>query len=894
VRTPGATPVLLLALAGLVTSRCASSPASDAVANPRLSLDGAWRFAASVDVGDDGAALSLPGLDLEGWLGVTVPGTVVGGLVESGVLPDPFPGQRFAELPGTSLALVANFGPLPYPPDSPYPVPWWFRREFQVPAERLGDHAWLSLDGVNYRADVWLNGQRVATDDQVAGTYRRFVLDVSDALAPQGPNVLALRITPQMAEDLGHSFVDWNPMPPDKGSGPWQSVSVAFTGPVVLRHPYVSSDLALPGLETARLTATVEAENATDGEVSVTVRLRLEDAVLERQVTLGPREKAPVTFVPDDSPALTLQAPRVWWPAGFGAPELYEAAFEAEVDGEPSDGVGITFGVRTIQSELDADGHRLFRVNGQPILIRGAGWAPDLLLRQDADLDLAQVTYARHMGLNTLRLEGWLANDHLLDLCDRNGLLVLAGWCCCSQWEMWSRWDDEDHRVGPLSLKDQALRFRSHPSTLAWMYGSDKAPPPEVEQRYLDALDEAGWSLPALSSATAFVTSVTGATGVKMTGPYDWVPPTFWTEDTEHGGAFGFNTETGPGPAIPVAESLARFVPADELWPPGETWLFHTGGGAFHSLDVFEAALAGRLGPPTGLDDYLRKAQLLAYEGVRAQFEAFGQRKFRATGVVFWMLNNAWPSLLWHLFDRYLQPAAGYFGARKANEPLHVQYGYADGGAYVVNGTLAAAEGLHVTARALGLDASELWREEADVTVAANGVARALEVEAPAGVEGAWLLVLELTDGGGARVSDNVYALSTTPDVLDWEHHDWFVTPTKGYADLTALQSLPPVDLDVTASASVTDAAETVTITLTNPGDALAFLVRVAVTDEAGHEVLPVLVDDNYVTLLPGDQRTLSATLATAQVQGGLRATVSGWNVAERGVPVAGASPVVR
>jgi exo-1,4-beta-D-glucosaminidase len=876
-------------LAVLGLAACGGPSAKpEAEANPRLSLDGAWRFASSVDVGQDGAALSVPGADLEGWLGVTVPGTVLGGMVESGVLPDPFPGRSFADLPGAELSLLANFSLLPYPVDSPFPVPWWFRREFQVPAERLGDHAWLYLDGVNFRANVWLNGRQVAGDDQVAGTYRRFALDVTDALALDGPNVLALEITPQMAEDLGHSFVDWNPMPPDKGAGPWQSVSLAFTGPVALRHPYVRSDLALPGLEAARLTAGVQVENSTDQQVSASVRLHLEGAVAEQQVTLGPRQSLPVTLRPEEHPTLVLDAPRVWWPAGFGEPELYQGVFEVEVGGERSDGLGLTFGVRSVESGLDEEGHRLFRVNGQPILVRGAGWAPDLLLRQDPERELAQVRYARHMGLNAIRLEGWLASDRFLDLCDQQGLLVMAGWCCCSLWERWSRWDGEDHRLAPLSLRDQALRFRSHPSTLAWLYGSDLAPPPEVEQDYLDALSEAGWTLPALSSATAFATPLTGPTGVKMTGPYDWVPPTFWTEDAQHGGAFGFNTETGPGPAIPVAESLRRFVPAAELWPPGESWLFHTGGGEFHSLDIFERALAERLGPPQSLEDYLRKAHFLAYEGVRAQFEAFGQRKFRATGVIFWMLNNAWPSLIWHLFDAYLQPAAGYFGARKANEPLHVQYGYADGGVWVVNSRLAEAPGLHVTARALGLDARELWRREVDVSVAANGVARALEVEAPAGVEGAWFLALELSGPDGARVSDNLYALSTTPDVLDWEGHDWFVTPTSGFADLTGLQGLPQVELDVTASAAAGGDQVAVSARLANPSEALAFMVRLAVLDQTGAEILPVLYDDNYLALLPGEARTVTAHVDAARAGGGLRLGVSGWSVTPRAVEVAG------
>lgn len=879
--------VRALAVAGLALLGCAGGSGSVGPrANPRVSLDGAWRMASSVDVAGTGAELSSPAADLDGWLTVTVPGTIVGGLVEAGVQPDPFPGESFADQPGTGLSLLANFGPLPYPPDSPFPVPWWFRREFSVPASRLGDHARLQLDGVNFRANVWLNGRLIATDDEVAGTYRRFSLDVSDAISLSGPNVLALELTPQMAEDLGHSFVDWNPMPPDKGSGLWQPVSLALTGPVVLRHPFVDSDLALPGLERARLTAEVEVENATDAPVTASVLLSLEEGLVEQQVALAAREVRRVVFAPDESPALELAAPRVWWPAGFGSPELYEATFEARVDGERSDGVSVTFGVREVSGELDEAGHRLFRVNGQPVLIRGAGWAPDLLLRQDPARDLAEVRYAEHLGLNTLRLEGWLATDHLLDLCDRHGLLVLPGWCCCSQWELWSRWDEEDHRLGPASLRDQALRFRTHPSTLAWLYGSDKAPPADVEQDYLDALAEAGWTLPSLSSATAFVTDVSGPTGVKMTGPYDWVPPAFWTEDTEHGGAFGFNTEAGPGPAVPVTGSLERFVPAGELWPAGPSWLFHTGGGAFHNLENFERAMSGRLGPPTSLDDYQRKAQVLAYEGTRAQFEAFGQRKFQATGVIFWMLNNAWPSLIWHLFDVYLQPAGGYFGARKANEILHVQYGYADGGVFVVNGSLQAVTGLQVTARALDLRARELWTREAPVDVPANGVARALEIEPPAGVDGAWFLSLLLVDAAGARVSDNLYWLSTTPDVLDWEHHDWFVTPTASYADLTGLQDLAVVELGVAATALEQEGQVDVTITLTNDTDELAFFVRLEVVDDQGVELLPLLYDDNYLSLLPRQTRAVTAHVDAALVEGALHVVVSGWNVAPRTVTV--------
>ena len=190
-----------------------------------------------------------------------------------------------------------------------------------------------------------------------------------------------------------------------------------------------------------------------------------------------------------------------------------------------------------------------------------------------------------------------------------------------------------------------------------------------------------------------------GATGVKMTGPYEYIAPSYWYLDTKFGGAHGFNTETSPGPAPPPIESLRRMLPEDKLWPINPAWDYHAGGGAFKDIHVFTEALNARYGTAASVEDYARKAQMMAYEGHRAMFEAFGRNKYTSTGVIQWMLNNAWPGLIWHLYDWYLRPGGSYFGAKKANQPLHVQYSYDDRSVVVVNSFYQPFTRMRVVAR---------------------------------------------------------------------------------------------------------------------------------------------------------------------------------------------------
>jgi exo-1,4-beta-D-glucosaminidase len=834
-------------------------PSAASGAEKRQDLRAGWTIQSSAKVAEKGDVLSRAGYKPEGWASVTVPNTVVGALVENGTYKDPYFGMNLRSIPGTTYPIGERFTLLPMPADSPFKPSWWYRTEFTVPASRVRRAFQLHFDGINYRANIWLNGERIAGADEIAGAFRRYELDATRLVRPGEPNALAVEVFAPEPHDLAFMWVDWNPTPADKNMGLWGDVYLTDTGPLALRNPHVVSRLPLPALQPAELTVTTEVWNVTDRPVSGVVRGRIEAILFQKSVQLGPRERTTLRFTSAEAKDLKVVKPRIWWPYRYGAQNLYLLTLKADVAGVVSDRREVSFGIQQMGSELTDKGHRLFKVNGRPILIRGGGWASDMLLRPEAPARRdAQLRYVREMGLNTIRLEGKLEDDAFYDAADRAGILVMPGWCCCDQWETWDKWDAEDHRVAPASLRDQILRLRNHASVIAWFNGSDFPPPAPVERAYLDVLEKAEWSKPVLSNATDTPGPVSGPSGVKMRGPYDYVPPSYWLTDTKNGGAFGFATEIGPGAAVPPLESLKQILPPDHLWPIDDFWRFHAGGDEFKDLKLFTDALEGRYGKATGVEDYARKAQALAYEGQRAMFEGYGRNKYTSTGVIQWMLNNAWPSMIWHLYDYFLRPGGGYYGTKKACEPVHVQYSYDDRSIAVVNDLRQPFKGLKVSAEVFDLSLASKFSQSAVVDVAADSVARTFAVPALPGLGTTYFLRLRLEDATGGPVSSNFYWLSTHEDELDWEKTKWFYTPTRSHADLKALAGLPATRLSVSSRPDPAAPGSAARVSVENVGKALAFQVRVKLTSgPGGAEILPVFWDDNYFALFPGEKREL-------------------------------------
>ena len=869
---------------------------------PSVLLGDNWFIQSSGEVQAEGAVISKPGFTTRNWYPATLPSTVLSALVKDQVYPDPYTGMNLRSIPGTAYPIFEDFSNIRMPPGSPFRQPWWYRTEFSLPAEYSGKTIWLGFDGINYRANVWMNGMKVASSDQLAGTWRLFRFNVTAAAKPGAANALALEVFAPQPRDLAITLVDWAPMPPDKEMGIWRDVHLYATGPVALRYPAALTRLNLPSTDEARLTVRAEVTNAEDRPVEAMVRGRIENLAFEQTVQLGAKETQVVQFTPEKFPQLMLRNPRLWWPVQVGSQELYPLDLVVEVRGQVSDAASIQFGVREVSSRIDENGHRLFQINGKNILIRGAGYSFDLMLRSSPERQQAELNYVRDLNLNAVRLEGKLEDDHFFDLADQMGILVMPGWCCCDQWENWPAWDKENEGIAGDSLRDQLRRLERHPSVMAWLYGSDFAPPPRIENLYLQIMKEVAWPNPAISSAGARNTTV-GPSGVKMTGPYEYVAPSFWYVDKRHGGAFGFNTETSPGPAIPPVESLRRLLPPDHLWPIDSVWEYHAGGMS-HTLNVFTEALNKRYGQPDSVEEFAMKAQVQAYEAHRAMMEAYGRNKYTSTGIIQWMLNNAWPSMIWHMYDWYMRPGESYFGVKKACEPLHVQYSYDDGSIVVVNSYYQPFVNLKVTTKVYNLDMTEKYSKQEELSVGADSSTRAFSLPSLPGLSATYFVSLSL-ESAGEIVSRNFYWLSTHEETLDWARQEedtsgqydistW--TPTKEFADYRALNGLPKVDLDVSLDNKRSGDEGTTTVTLHNPSSNLAFAVhlkinknssrRVSREGQQDDEILPVLWTDNYLALLPGETRRVTATYRAPEKNQVSSVEVEGWNVVHMDVGV--------
>jgi exo-1,4-beta-D-glucosaminidase len=854
------------ALGWLLACRSAP-PATTAIPAPAAEatrvLAANWRLHAARGLAAGGAEISRSGFEVGDWIETTVPSTVLAALSrQGGTL------QRDTLYHGDNLERV---------PREWFTTSWWYRHEFSlaaVPAE-----ARLVFEGINYRADVWLNGEKIADRADLAGAFRVFELAVTAHLRA-GANVLAVEVLPPQPGEPTIGFVDWNPEPPDRNMGLWREVKLRSSAGVALDEAFVRSELS-PALDEARLTVSARLVNHGASPVAARLRGRItpagggEGLTFETAIGLAGGERRTVALDVDALPQLRLAQPRLWWPYSLGEPNLYRLELEAIVEGRLADRQEVTFGVRKVEDYLDAEGRRGYAVNGKRLLIRGGGWVDDLLLADDDRRLEDQIRYVRQMNLNTIRLEGfWGSTQKLYELADRYGILVMVGWSC--QWE----WQDylgqpvdetyggidtaEEMALVNRSLRDQIVRLRNHPSVLTWVLASDMLPRPELERLYRETLAEADPTRPPLSACSVRTSEVSGPTGVKMNGPYEWVPPDYWYLDSERGGAYGFNTETGPGAQPPPAASIRRMLPREHWWPIDAMWNYHCGRHEFASLDRYRQALAARYGEPKDLDDFAQWAQVANYEAMRGMFEAFSLRRPVATGVVQWMLNSAWPDMFWQLYDWYLVPNGAFYATRNSGRPLHVAYDYGTRGVVAVNDTAEPLAGASLRLRTFDLGSRPLRDETRPVALPADSRGQVAVLAAPRGAEiegGVYFLDLRLVGADGRELASNFYWLPAVPDELDWEKSEWFYTPVRRFADFTALRRMAPARLEVEHRFSGDADGGAVEVTLRNAGEQIAFFVELEVAGaHSGQLAAPILWDDNDVSLLPGETRRLRAT----------------------------------
>ncbi len=841
--------------------------------NLNLRLEKNWYIQSSEKIHESGSEISNANYSVSSWFRAEVPSTVLGSLVSDGVYKNVFVSENLKKIP-----------------ERKFEKAWWYRAEFVIPKRLKGKYADLEFEGINYRANIWLNGHEIADSSKIFGSFRMFSFDVSDFINYNGKNILAIEVFPPVKGDPTIGFVDWSPAPPDRNMGLWRPVKIKFSGEVSIKNPFVQSKINLKTLKEASLTVSSELKNNSQKKVSGILIGEIGKIIFSKKINLDSAEKKLVIFSPEDFPQLKINNPRLWWANQFGKPELYQLKMKFKTERKLSDETKTEFGIREVSDYINKEGFRGYKLNGKKILIKGGGWADHMFLNNSSEDLKHQIEYVKQMGLNAIRLEGfWGTSSKLYNLCDEYGIMVMVGWSCEWEWQnlIGKPADDygaikspEDINLISKSWEDQIKWLRNHPSIFVWLYGSDKYPRPELEKRYLEILKKDDPTRPYLASAAEHTSTMTGKSAVKMRGPYDYIPSIYWWIDKKYGGAFGFDTEVGPGAEVPPVESIKRMIPKNDLWEIDSVWNFHCSKAAFSNLNHYNEAMDNRLGKAANLEDYNRKAQFINYENTRAMYEAFEANKFNSTGVIHWMLNSAWPKLWWQLYDYYLMPGGAFFGTKKANEPIHILYDYGNNKIIAVNNTLSGENHLTAVISVLNFNLTKMFSKEISFDLPANQAIEIFKLPEIEKLSTTYFLQLKILNKKKIA-SSNFYCLSTREDKLDFAKSNWYVTPEKEFADMKDLNNLKNIQLNVKSKFTGVNDKEEISAEIFNNTDELALQIVLNVTKgKSGETVLPVFWDDNYFSLLPGERRTIKGYVFKKDLTGAKPfLSISGWNI---------------
>ena len=830
-------------------------PAAATETGGRVNLAGGrWRVERESLVKADGAAISRPGFLDRDWLIATVPGTVLTSYLNAGAVPDPNYGDN--------QNLIS---------DSFFCADFWYRDEFVAPAALGRRRVWLNFDGINWKADVYLNGEKLG---RIEGAFMRGRFDVTGKLRPGQANALAVRIeknrTPGSTKEktvlgfgsnggaLGadnptfHSSVGWDWMPAVRGrdTGIWNSVYLTGSGPVTIEDPLVSTSLPLPDISRADVGIELTLRNHEPRPVAGKLRVRFGEAAFEMPVTVAASSAKAVKLDPAAHAELRLRNPKLWWPNGYGDPNLYAVEFEFETaDGQASDTKQFQAGVRQFTYSEEGGALRIF-INERRFVPRGGNWgfSEDLLRYRAREYDAA-VRYHRDMNFTMIRnWVGQTGDDAFYEACDRYGIVVWQEFWLANPWD---GPDPDDPAMFLRNVRDTVLRIRNHPSIGLYCGRNEGYPPAVIDDGIRQALGE-------LAPGSHYISdSADGVVGGG--GPYQVMPLKAYFGSLAKS---KLHSEMG-SPNIPAMESLRAMMPEDALWPPNRTW-------GEHDLGPREPQAAGSVfrhieksyGGAKNVEEFVELAQFLDYEIYRAMFES--QSRYRM-GMLIWMSHSAWPSLLWQTYDYYFNPGAGYFGSKKGAEPLHIQWNAADETIEVVNYSGGGARGLTARVEVLNLDGSVRWEKTAPVDSAEDSTVSCIKMEYPAGLTAVHFLRLKLSRQG-ETVSENFY----------WRGLE--------DGDYRALRTLAQANVGAATRMEQRDGRWRLSTELHNVSATPALMVCVkAVREKTGDRILPALYSDNYVALMPGESRTIVIDLADADTRGEKPSVVvEGFNVAAR------------
>jgi beta-mannosidase len=833
-----------------------------------VTLSSGWQLESAAKVRDPGEAISQVTYAPAGWQRATVPGTVLTSLVNDGVYPEPLYGE--------------NNRPDKIP-ESLCRTSYWYRTQFAVPGGFAGRRVWLNFEGINYMADVWVNGRKAGN---IKGAFVRGIFDITSLVKPGETAAVAVLILPPLTPGDpqeqtvalglgpnggaltadGPTFVcsigwDWIPAIRDRNMGLWQKVTLSATGPVVVRDPLITSDLPLPRTDSADLTIQITLQNVSDAPQTGVLRGQFGSTRFTVPVTLQPRASKPVKLTPQDTPQLHLRNPRLWWPNGFGEPNLYTLQLSVDINGAASDTRDVTFGIRKITYSVPDSEYLTLLVNGVPVFCKGGDWGMDEAMKR-IPRERLENQIRLQQEANYTMIRNWVGqstSEDFYDLCDRHGIMV------------WDEFFQANRSDGPnpndvdlylANVREKVLRYRNHPSIVLWCGRNESDPaPPALAEGIKKIIDE-------LEPERAYHANSSEGRGVRSGGPYSWrAPAAFYTYATNGPRAEVFKTEIGCV-SIPTLEAIRAMMPAKDAETfPNDDWAEHDLARGANRGNAYVDTLSARYGGANSafsLPAFVRKAQLANYEAYRALYEGRLARMFNgSTAVLTWMSNPAQPSTTWQIYSYDLEPCASFFAVRKACEPVHVQMNQNDFHLVVINNTPRPLEDLQARVRVCNLDGVGKCDRTTPITAKPTAATDAGPIGFPQDLSPVHFVKVELRDARGRLISDNFYWRGLNEN------------------DLSALDTLPAAPLDAKITRHDAGGKCLLEVTLSNPSKVVALMAHLQLRRQHSNKrVLPVFYSDNYVSLLPGESRTITVEAAARDLGNDQPLVVlDGWNV---------------
>ena len=795
---------------------------------------------------DSGAAVSNARYQAQGWMAATVPGTVLTSMVNDGIYPEPLYGEN--NRPDRI-------------PESLNKTSYWYRTCFTIPRDYAHRHVTLHFDGANFTSEVWLNGRQVGA---VQGAFLRGTFDVTNLVRPGETVVLAVKVSPQPHPGVPHEHTianglgknggitaidgptflstigwDWIPAIRDRDTGLWQKVWISASGPVLVEDPLITTTLPLPRTDSADVTVKATVENVTDKKQSGVLEGSFGDAHFEQKVTLAPKSKQMIAFAPNTTSALHVRDPKLWWPNGYGPQNLYTLHLRFVQGNSDSDAKDTSFGIRTITYEAAGSDALTISVNGTKVFIRGGDWGLDEAMKRIPRARLeAEIRMHQMAHLNMIRnWVGQSTSEDFYELCDKYGILV---WDEFFQPNPSDGPNPDDLQIYLANVRDKILRFRNHPSIALWCARNEGYPPPEID----NALRV---MIPDLDPVRLYQPSSTAGRGVVSHGPYYWREPrAFYVYDAP------FKTETG-SVSVPTLESIHGMMPKEDWEEINDDWAEHDlAKGAQHG-DAYPYVLAGRYGRIANLADFVRKAQLMNYEAFRAMYEGRNAGLFQPyTGVLTWMSSPAQPSFVWQLYHYDLEPNSSLFAVESAAELVHIQLNESNGTLQVINNLPTPIADATAHLSLLNLNGKSVLERDYPVNARADSALSLGEVPMPEALSPVYFVKLSLRGADRKDLSQNLY---------------WKANAAHG-EDLSPLDSLPKVRLQGNVSRHDADGRVLLDVTVSNPASTMALMTHLQLRRKSsGDRVLPVFYSDNYVSLAPGESRTIHVDAAQSDLK---------------------------